>query len=477
MSSTNSSIFEPQPTGKVASAPAMTRRDFLRTASLAACGLRFAHPARAAKTGAACVVVGAGLAGLSAAYRLHKSGWKVKVIEARERPGGRVWSYHFPQAPELVCELGGEWIGKDQKHVLDLCSELKLPLEPHAYRIWLLLAGQLKGPGEWKFSAAAEQGWNKFAAEFKHYGPEDFKRLDQFDWYAWLRKTGFTEEDLQVRELIDSTDIGESMRAASALVEAGSYADSDYLNLDYTDEMDFHVKGGNTELVNALVAQLPPGAVHLNSPVASIVQRSGTVTISTANEKFPADACIFAAPSSVIPSILFDPPLPAAQARAAEELEYARIIKTQILCGERFWPADNFSLMSDETSHQYFHTTQGQPGPKGILCSYAVGDKADVLAAQTDTRRQEIVTEDLLRVSPDAAKQVITTNAKAWQRDPWVHGAYAIYHPGQWLRLRPLLHQPHGKVLFAGEHLSEDSQGFMDGAVGTGTAAAKALLS
>jgi monoamine oxidase len=477
MSHTSTTIVDHLPAGLPAAAQAVSRRDFLRTASLAACAAPFARYARAAKPGSSCVVVGAGLAGLSAAYRLHKAGWKVTVVEARERPGGRVWSYRFQEAQELVCEMGGEWIGKDQKHILDLCHELNMPLEPHAYRIWLLLAGRLKGPGEWQFSAAAKAGWDKFAAAYKHYGPEDFKRIDQYDWYAWLRKTGFTEDDLQVRELIDSTDIGESMRVASALVEAASYAGTDYMNPDDTDEMDFHVKGGNTELVNAIIAQLPAGAVRLNSAVTGIAQRAGRVTVSTAGEKFTADACVFAAPSSVIPSIAFDPPLPTAKARAAEELEYARIIKTQILCERRFWPAENFSLMSDETSHQYFHTTQGQPGPKGILCSYAVGDKADVLAAQTEERRREIVTEDLLGVSPDAAKLVTAIYAKPWQQDPWVHGAYAVYHPGQWLTLRPLLHQAHGKVLFAGEHLSEDSQGFMDGAVGTGTAAAHALLS
>ncbi len=477
MNSSASSASDNDRAGQAISGRALNRRDFLRTASFVACGLPFARYAHAARPASSCVVVGAGLAGLSAAYRLHKAGWKVTVVEARDRPGGRVWSHRFQEAPELVCEMGGEWIGKDQKHILDLCHELNVPLEPHAYRIWLLLAGQLKKPGDWQFSETSRAAWKKFAAAYKHYGPEDFKRLDQFDWYAWLRNIGFTEDDLRIRELIDSTDIGESMRAASALVEAESYAESDYLNLDYTDEMDFHVKGGNTELVNAIIAQLPAGTVHLNSPVTGIVQRSGMVTIATASDKFSADACVFAAPSSVISSIQFDPPLPAAKVRAAEELEYARIIKTQILCGERFWPAENFSLMSDETSHEYFHTTQGQPGPKGILCSYAVGDKADVLAAQTDARRQEIVTEDLLGVSPNAGKLVTTTYAKAWQRDPWVHGAYAIYHPGQWLTLRPLLHQPHGKVLFAGEHISEDSQGFMDGAVGTGMAAAKSLLS
>src|SRR5271170_5818987 len=200
---------------------------------MAALSLPFARYSWAAKSTRSCIVVGAGLAGLSAAYRLNKAGWKVTIVEARDRPGGRVWSYRFQDAPELVCEMGGEWIGNDQKHILDLCKELHVPLEPHAFRIWLLLAGQLKKPGEWQFSEAAHAGWSKFAAAYKHYWTEDFKRLDQYDWYAWLRKIGFTEEDLRVRELIDSTDIGESMRSASALVEAGGYAEADYMNLDY----------------------------------------------------------------------------------------------------------------------------------------------------------------------------------------------------------------------------------------------------
>ncbi|AXC13062.1 Amine oxidase [flavin-containing] A [Acidisarcina polymorpha] len=453
----------------------LNRREFLRAAMLAGCGWPFARYLHAARPPSSCVVVGAGLSGLAAAHHLAKRGWKVTVLEARDRPGGRVSSYRFKQAPELVCEMGGEWIGKDQHHILDLCTEMNVTLEPHAFRLWLLLSGQLKSPG-WQFSEPARTGWKKFAAAYKHYGPQEFRRLDNYDWYAWLRKIGFTEDDLRIREIIDSTDIGESMRDASALVEAESYAGSDYMNPDDTDEMDYHVKGGNSRLVDAVIARLPAGTVRLNSPVTGIFERSGMVTMATAQGKFTADACIFAAPSSVIPSIHFDPPLPPAKLEAAEQLEYGRIMKTQVLCSKRFWPAENFALMSDETSHEYFHTTQGQAGPMGILCSYAIGDKADVLAAEDEAGRREQMVRDLLAISPDAANAVVTTHSKAWQNDPWVHGAYAVYHPGQWLTLRPLLQRPHGKVLFAGEHLSEDSQGFMDGAVGTGVAAAKALL-
>jgi monoamine oxidase len=59
-----------------------------------------------------CIVIGAGLSGLRAAYELAKREWSVTVLEATEWLGGRVYSYHFDEAPHLVCEMGGEWIGK-----------------------------------------------------------------------------------------------------------------------------------------------------------------------------------------------------------------------------------------------------------------------------------------------------------------------------------------------------------------------------
>jgi monoamine oxidase len=181
-------------------------------------------------------------------------------------------------------------------------------------------------------------------------------------------------------------------------------------------------------------------------------------------------------PARVLTKIKFDPPLPAAQRDAAEQLQYARIIKNSVLFRERFWGAEDFSLVSDVTSHYYFHSTKNQPGTEGILCSYAIGEKADVLASQDDARRLEIVTRDLLPFNQRAPELARAITSYAWQRDQFTQGAYALYRPGQWFGVRPVLQRPHGKVLFAGEHLA-DWQGFMEGAIVTGEEAAKALTS
>jgi monoamine oxidase len=86
-----------------------------------------------------------------------------------------------------------------------------------------------------------------------------------------------------------------------------------------------------------------------------------------------------------------------------------------------------------------------------------------------------IITNDLVPLDPNAPKLAKGIASYAWQRDQYTDGAYALYKPGQWFGIRPILQRPHGKVLFAGEHLA-DWQGFMEGAIETGEAAAQSLI-
>src|ERR1022692_3126926 len=92
-----------------------------------------------------CIVIGAGLSGLAAAYELTKARWKVTVLEARERTGGRVLTFRFRDAPHLYCELGGEWIGRGLKHMKALCNEFGLePLKRHAFDFSFFERGTIK---------------------------------------------------------------------------------------------------------------------------------------------------------------------------------------------------------------------------------------------------------------------------------------------------------------------------------------------
>ena len=443
------------------------RREFLRTATVAAIGAPLVFGPFVQRRNYSCIIIGAGLSGLAAAYALKD--WNVTLLEARERVGGRVISFRFKENPNLVCELGGEWVGDSHDRMKALCNDFKIPLKDHRFESWLMQDSVVKRPGQWDFSPQAKTAFENFRKVFKAYNDGDRIRLDRYDWWTWLKELGFSEADLLLRDLQDSTDFGETIRMMSAYGAAAEYFESSPAN-----EMDFKMEGGNSRLIEALASRVGSSRILTGMTVQRIVQRGGKVTVTAGGRDFTADACICTVPARVLEKIAFDPPLPRSQSEAANKLQYARIIKNQVLFNERFWGPEDFSLVSDVTSHFYFHSTKDQPGKQGILCSYAIGEKADVLAAQNSRKRRDIITNDLLPLNSRAPELAANIQSMAWQRDIHTLGAYAFYRPGQWFTLRPLLKQPHGKVLFAGEHLA-DWQGFMEGAVVTGEAAAQAL--
>jgi monoamine oxidase len=461
------------------------RREFLKTLGGVAAGSALAPAVFSQRRQHSAVIIGAGFAGLAAAFKLKNAGWKVTVLEARDRIGGRVFSHKFP-GTDLICELGAEWVGESHERIKALCRDFNIPLQRHQFDDFLMRDGRVYRPGEWSFSPQAKTAFDKLINGYDKLTLAQRTKLDRYDWWNYLEKIGFTEDDLLIRDLMDSTDFGESIRHVSAFTALAEYAESSPHN-----EMDYKMTGGNSRLAEEFAKRIGYKNIRLNTTVTHITQGvfgasvgiylpgpptypqgpppvSGMITI-------PADAVISTAPIQSLLKIKFDPPLPPAQQSAAEQLTYARICKNSVLYDERFWKAENFSMVSDTTSHYYFHSTQNQPGRQGILTAYAIGEKADVLASQSDQRRMKIVAGDLSDFNADAPKLARGIASYAWQRDPFTDGAYALYRPGQWFGLRPILQRPHGKVLFAGEHLA-DWQGFMEGAIETGEGAAQHLI-
>ncbi len=448
------------------------RRDFLKLSGVATIGaLLSANSVFAQRKSKSCVVIGAGFSGLAAAFKLKNAGWKVTVLEARNRISGRVFSHRMNENPDLICELGAEWVGEHHERIISLCKDFKLDLQEHRFEDSLMQNGKVSRPKTWGFSEKSETALSKLLKSLDGKTRLQLEALDKKDWLTVLRNLGFSDEELRIRDLMDSTDFGESIRFVSGYAAAGEYAVSCEHN-----EMDYKITGGNSRLAEEFAKRIGAENIKLNTLVEEIYQSKGIVTVKTKDAKFVCDAVICTVPTASLQKIKFTPELPPIQQKAAESLIYARIIKNSVLYDERFWEADDFSMVSDTTSHYYFHSTQKQAGKQGILTAYAIGEKADVLASQDDKRRMEIIANDLVPFNRNAPNLARGIASYAWQRDEFSKGAYAIYRPGQWFGVRPHLLKPHGKVLFAGEHLSDDWQGFMEGAIETGEAAAESLI-
>jgi monoamine oxidase len=192
----------------------------------------------------------------------------------------------------------------------------------------------------------------------------------------------------------------------------------------------------------------------------------------TNGESFAGDKIICTIPTFAAKKINWQPGLPSEMSAAMNELQYARINKNPLLFSRRFWKDEDFDLITDSSAHYFYHATKNQLSDKGVLISYTVGDKADVVSRQSDTWRADTMHLSLQpafgNVKPLLEKQL----NYYWGEDEYSRGSYALYAPGQWFRLMPILKKAHINTFFAGEHLA-DWQGFMEGAVNSGERAAE----
>jgi len=450
----------------------VSRRSFIRQSLLATGGLILSSSALGRvmpRKNPKVIIIGAGFAGLSAAYYLRQRNIDVTVLESRGRIGGRVFSYEID--PELVIELGAEWVGNSHTRIQELCGEFKLPLINNQMETHLLYKGDYSPAGKWDYSPDWKNRFKKILEAYPELPDPEKEILDKMDWWRYLVNNGCNGRDLDIRDLLDSTDFGESIRHVSAFAALSEYAESSPHN-----EMDLKISGGNARLAHALANKIGEKRI-LKKHRVTRVEQGAKVTVHCDNGKiFTADKLICTAPTFALKQIDWQPGLPEAQVAAINELQYARINKHALLFGERFWE-ESFDLISDQLPHYFYHATKGQASDKGVLIAYATGDKAAVIANQSDSYMARQIAETLSPVwQPGKVLRSLEQQKNYyWGNDEYSHGAYALYGKGQWFRVRRILAEPFLNTHFAGEHLA-DWQGFMEGAIETGEAAAEAVL-
>jgi monoamine oxidase len=449
-----------------------TRRNFIKQTAVAATGLVVGLPAfgkAQSPTKTKVIIIGAGFAGLAAAYRLHQKNVDFIILESRNRIGGRVFSHSITD--DLVIELGGEWVGNSHERIQELCQEFKLDLLNNQFDTHLIYKGAYAPAGKWDYSKEWNSKFRELIQNYPSLSEVEKIQLDKTDWWRYLVQNGCYGRDLDIRELLDSTDFGESIRHVSAFSALSEYAESSPKN-----EMDLKIKGGNGMLAKKLAEKIGRENILLQHSVTQIEQKD-KVKVHCANGKvFEADHIICTIPTFSVNRINWQPALPPEQVEALNALQYARINKHAMVFDSRFWKDESFDMITDELPHYFYHATKNQASRQGVLISYSIGDKAAVIADLSKERSAQIVMDTL---EPHFGKNQHLLNKQVnyyWGIDEFSKGAYAMYGKGQWFGLRPILQKSFLRTHFAGEHVA-DWQGFMEGAINTGEAAADAVLS
>lgn len=398
------------------------------------------------------LIVGAGMSGLSAALVAKEQGLSYKVIDARNRIGGRVYSQKLRSG--LVIERGGEWIGKSHKELLTFCRKYNIPLEKHQYK-----------DARYFFNTGKEfKGFEALLTNFETYakGLRPASIPVNEDWYSFLRER-FTEEEMEVIASVYESDYGVHMRYIGA-----RDGHTEFMGGGDTGHLDYHVKGGNIKIIQTLVREIGRKHIKLETEVRAVHDAGDMVVVETSKGSFYAKKVILTIALPEYREVSVRPALKEKK-DVARSITYGNITKAFLsFKGHVPFRKQDFSMLSDTDIPYVFLATQGQSEKRFALCIYAVGPLAkkvhrlrhDVL----ERKLKAILPKDTFDVDRMELEEIVVQN---WGTDRYTKGAYCHYGPGKHDEVRKAFGVPHGNIYFAGAYLGNFS-GYMNGAFQSG---------
>ncbi|MCW2978155.1 MAG: hypothetical protein JWM06_3436 [Actinomycetia bacterium] len=497
-----------------------SRRELLKRAGVAGGAVAVAGPAafapRAnAATAPRIAIVGGGIAGLSAALTLADKGFASTVYEAStERVGGRMHSDRSGYfANGQVSEFCGELIDTGHAAIRGLAKRFNLPTVD-------LLAAEPRGSADTYYFlggdyplAQADSDFQPVAAILK----SQLKAAGYPTTYASSTDTGRRLDQLSVYDWIEAyvpgghtSRLGRLLDAAYNEEYGAETTDQASLNLIYllayqptgqsfevfgvSDER-FHIDGGNERLPEAIANYLGRQSIKQGWRMQAIkANTDGTVTVSFGTpgktQTVTADHVILSLPFAVLRTLDFTGAgFDARKSTAIAQLGAGRNSKLQLQFSSRYWNAQGSTggVYTDLGIQNAWDVTRGQNGATGILVNYSGGNVAGGYApptpystaagsAQVTTYAQAFL-EKLETVFPGIMP---TWNGKATLstpfRDPLLNCSYSYWKPGQYTAFSGYEGVRQGSIHFAGEHCSQDFQGFMEGGATEGIRAAKEIL-
>jgi pseudooxynicotine oxidase len=412
------------------------------------------------------IVIGGGLAGVTTARETSLGGLDTLLLEARDRLGGRTWTYRWN---DTDIELGGGWVHWHQPHVWSEITRAGLAVErgqDAEVSGWFVGDERRSGSIDER-DAIAERGWDRFvdgvreALPLPHDPLYAGEQLARFDGQTIAERLDELDLDPEERDVL-SAEL-ESL-AHGRLGDAGAVAVLRWHalsggSLRLTQETGGRItfRDGTQSLVHA-IADKAPVEMRLSTPVAAVSERDGRVEVHTrGGETVPARLAVVALPLNALGGVEFDPPLSEGKRAAIELGQASRGVKIFIHArGEPVFqnaikPGHPFGYLDTEVV--YLDGTQLMIG---FGYDQELCDASDLAAVQ----------RQLDEILP--GYEALAATAHDWVADEFSRGTWAIHRPGWYTRYHAEMQRPEGAVLLAGSDLANGWAGFMDGAIESG---------
>ncbi|MGW7541123.1 flavin monoamine oxidase family protein [Streptomyces sp. NPDC054770] len=446
------------------------------------------------------VVIGAGLAGLTAARALVAAGLSVAVLEARDRVGGRLLNHHLGEGQ--VTEIGGQFVGPTQDHILALAKEVGVD----TYRATVSGENVYVHNGRAKrFSghtppdplalpdmgialARIGQAVQKVPPRAPWRAP-NARELDGMTYETWLRKAEITGAAVDLVNIFLNSAYGGEARDASALFSlwyVAAFGDETHPGTmergtgTTGGAQDSRFVGGSQLVAQRLAVELD-GRVHLSAPVRRISQDATGVTVVSDAGDWRADRVIVAVPPLLASRIVWDPLLPPQQGQLLQRLPFGTLMKCVAVYDKPFWRSDGLSgmglLRDGSPIREMFDNTPPDGGP-GVLMGFLGGREWRKWAHRPAHERRGAVLRCFARVVGDRAFDTVEYVEQDWTAEEWTQGGpTAVAAPGVLTGYGEWLGRRFERVHWAGAEFAAYWNGFMDGAVRSGQDAAAELLS
>jgi len=435
-------------------------------------------------------VVGAGLAGLTAATAIRAAGRSVIVLEARERVGGR--NFDHVLSPGKVVELGGQWAGPGQDRVLALARRLGVAtFDTYSNGNSVYYAnGQLQTySGDIPPADPASLGelealileLNKMAASVPAAAAWEAPDADTWDRQTIETFFGQTLASAEARNLADLSIrgvYGEEAEEISLLdlLQAITGVGGDFNTL-IGSAQSIRFVGGPQQLSEKLAAALGK-RVKLGVPVLA-VQHGSHVTLASGSESFHARRAILTLPKTLSGRLVYEPALPPARDQLLQREPNGSVVKCNAIYATPFWreQGTNGQATSDTGPIRITYDNSPPDGKPGVLVGFMEGNDSRLFYNRSAAARRQAALECFARYFGKQALSPIGYYDLAWATEPYTRGAYGSFNPpGVLTSLRDPLSEPLGSLYYASADASPTWPGYMDGAIRSGEAAAGAVL-